>query len=143
MGMEMETLAILLLALIAWRVFYPAHTVELVSPIFKNSKTKEIGAWAYYKMKVSALPYPGLLVNVGNGDVCRILEVQFDKFTRDISCTTYMEQPFCNDDEQYEHMKKNAKECGWRIREVKPHILHWWKEEYESIDMAADYKSPF
>lgn len=139
--MEFYTIIVFIIALMVWRWFFRYRTITLTSPIFRNTETKEIGAWGYYKMRIPCFPYAGLILHDGKGGVYRILEVQWDKAEREITCRTYADQPYCNnDEEQYEHFKKANEESGWKHREVKPHILHWWKDEYENIDIAGDYK---
>jgi len=131
---------IVLLSVIAWKVLFHSYSIKLSSPVFRNTQKKEIGAWAYYEMKTPIFPYPGLIINDGKGAACKVLEVEYNKSTKEILCRSFLEQPYCDDEIQYEHTKKINEEFGWELREVSPHILHSWKDEYEIIDMYGNYK---
>ncbi|HRQ61284.1 MAG TPA: hypothetical protein PLO23_07235 [Alphaproteobacteria bacterium] len=130
--MDYIWLILVLSVLIAWKVFFSKCKVVLSSPIFRNTETKELGCWAHLNMRIPFLPFVGLVIHDGKGGIYRVREIQWDKGEKTITCYTYYDQPICRDSEQYEHIKKCAKEWGWKLREVpEGHILNWWKEEYE------------
>lgn len=130
--MEYIDLILILSVLIAWKLFFSKYRVRLSSPIFRNTETKELGCWASLKMKIPFPPFPGLVIHDGKGGIYKIREVQWDKGEKTITCSTYIDQPICKDNEQYEHIKKCTQDEGWKLREVQSgHILNWWKEEYE------------
>jgi len=122
-----------LCTLVAWKVFFPRYKIILVSPIFRNTETKELGGWAKIAMKIPLAPFPSLTLHDGKGGIYKIRDVQWDKASKEITCQTYYDQPICkNDEEQYAHIKKCVLEGGWDFREVPAgHILSWWKEDYE------------
>lgn len=129
----MMELILILVALVTWRVFFYKYKVTLVSPIFRNTETKELGGWAKLTMRIPFPPFPGLSVHDGKGGIYKIRDIKWDKGDKTITCGTYYDQPICEDIEQYEHIKKYIIEFGWKFREVPAgHTLNWWKEEYET-----------
>ncbi|MFN7400834.1 MAG: hypothetical protein ACK5ZH_05600 [Alphaproteobacteria bacterium] len=126
-------LILFLLALLVWKFFFSKYKITLVSPIFRNTQTKELGGWAKLTMRIPFPPFPGLILHDRKGGIYTIRNVKWDKGDRTITCDTYHAQPICVDDNgQYEHIKRHVIEFGWKFREVpEGHILNWWKEEYE------------
>jgi len=129
----MINLILVLLAVIIWKIFFAKYKITLVSPIFRNTETKELGGWAKLTMRIPFSPFPGLAIHDGKGGIYKIRDIQWDKGDGTITCDTYYDQPICeNNSEQYEHTKKCAVEWGWKFREVPPgHILTGWKNEHE------------
>lgn len=129
----MEYVILILLILIFWKVFFAKYRIILSSPIFRNTETKELGCWAHFAMRIPFSPFPGLVIHDGRGGIYRIREIEWDKKEKTFTCHTYHDQPICEGNEQYEHIKSCLPEFGWKIREVPPgHILNWWKKEYET-----------
>ena len=131
--MDYISIILAIVLLIFFKIFILKYKIKLSSPIFRNTETKELGCWASRTLRIPFSPFPDLTIHDGNGAICKIREVSWDKDDGDvITCHTYYQQPNCIDNEQYEHIKKCLKESGWKLREVPSgHILNWWKEEYE------------
>lgn len=127
----MEYIILSLLIIIAFRFYRPRWKIKLSSPIFRNTETKELGCWASYNTTIPFPPFVGLIVTDGSGGVYKIRQVTWDK-GNGISCDTYYDQAVCENEDDYEHAKRTARDFGWKLREVPSgKILHWWKDEYE------------
>ncbi|MCB9980723.1 MAG: hypothetical protein H6863_06280 [Rhodospirillales bacterium] len=123
--MYFEITVIVLLVLIVLKLSFHGYYITLISPIYRNTYTKELGCWGYYKIKIPIQPFVGLELHDGKGGIYKITHVHYDKSYNSIDCNTFYD-PSCNykNEEDYEHIKKCAQEWGWKLREVKPgHIL--------------------
>ncbi|QQG35546.1 MAG: hypothetical protein HYS17_08435 [Micavibrio aeruginosavorus] len=116
--------------LIGWKIFFPRYRIILVSPIYRNTETKELGCWANLSMKIPFVPYPGLVLHARDGGIYKISSVEWDRSARIFRCDVFYDTPIYTDNEGYEHIKKNIVDWKWTVREVPPgHILKNWKEE--------------
>lgn len=127
----MEEIILILQILIFWKLF-SKRKIILVSPIFRNTETKELGGWAELSMKIPCFPFPGLTVCDVKGVTYKIREIQLDKTCKTIRCHTYYHVPIYEDNEGYEKIKKRVTDDKWKLQEVPSgYVLDWWKEEYE------------
>lgn len=91
------------------------YRVVLVAPIYRNTRSKELGAWSYLKLKLPFVPYPGLVVH----DDYKLESVQWDNQKKEFMCRTIHEIDFHFDDEEsYQHLKDAQQKFGWSIREI-------------------------